>query len=241
MTDGRASSRRRRAFLLLGLALASGGLAASQVHSSVREVESRVGAPLPVVVAREDIRGGSELTPEALERMLAVREVPERFVPPDSLAAPEEALGLRTAVPVTAGSYVTAGHLESGAAGAYGGPALSPGERIVEIGVAGGSALASAGPGARVDVLVTTGAETGAGRTYVALESVEMVGLNQAGRGLGGADGAGGGALASLRVTLQQAVLLTAAQNFAREIRLLPRSPADRKPVGPTSVDAADL
>ena len=39
-------------------------------------------------------------------------------------------------------------------------------------------------------------------------------------------------ALATLRVTLRQAVYLTAADNFAREIRLLARPPGDRSPAG---------
>jgi pilus assembly protein CpaB len=34
---------------------------------------------------------------------------------------------------------------------------------------------------------------------------------------------------ASLRVTVRQAVFLAAAQSFAREIRLLPRAPGDRR------------
>ncbi|HEV2076178.1 MAG TPA: hypothetical protein VGR10_08045, partial [Thermoleophilaceae bacterium] len=115
-----------------------------------------------------------------------------------------------------------------------------PGERVVEIAAAGGATLGAAAPGAQVDVLVTTGAGPTAGRTYVALERVELVDVGGRGGGLeGGA--AGGGTVAALRVTLQQAVLLTAAQNFAREIRLLPRSPKDTKRTGPTSVSAADL
>jgi pilus assembly protein CpaB len=39
-------------------------------------------------------------------------------------------------------------------------------------------------------------------------------------------------ALATLRVSLRQAVYLTAADNFAREIRLLARPPGDRSAAG---------
>jgi pilus assembly protein CpaB len=39
-------------------------------------------------------------------------------------------------------------------------------------------------------------------------------------------------ALATLRVTVRQAVYLTAADNFAREIRLLARPPGDRSAAG---------
>jgi pilus assembly protein CpaB len=240
----RPHPRRRRAAVLLALAVAAGGLAASEVRSSVEEVEARVGSPVHVVVASEDIRGGTRLEPRSLDRMLAVREVPELFAPPDSLSSPDEALGLRLTGPLAAGSYVTVGDLETGAGPGTSGPVLARGERVVEIAVAGGAALGAAGPGTRVDVLVTTGEEPGTGRTYVALQSVELVDVRPADRGFepaGAASAASAGALASLRVTLAQAVLLTAAQNFAREIRLLARSPEDRSRVGPTGVRAAEL
>lgn len=231
-------SRPRRAVVLLALALAAGGLAASQVHGSVEEVESRVGEPAPVVVVDDDIRAGARFRPSSVEQKLAVRQVPERFVPPDSLASPQEAVGLRAAVPVAAGSYLTTGHLETGATPGPAGPPLAPGERIVEVGVAGGESLPALGPGTRVDVLVTTGGETGGrGRTYVALQSVELVDI--ASRGAVGA--AASGTIVALRVTLRQAVMLTAAQSFAREIRLLARSRDDDRRVGRTSVEAADL
>jgi hypothetical protein len=42
-------------------------------------------------------------------------------------------------------------------------------------------------------------------------------------------------------VTLRQAVYLIAAQNFAREIRLLPRPPGDRHRSGTAAVAAGDL
>jgi pilus assembly protein CpaB len=75
-------------------------------------------------------------------------------------------------------------------------------------------------PGARVDVLVTREARPGSpGRTTLALEDVEV---------LEAAPAEGRRVLASLRVTLRQAVYLAAAQSFARELRLLPRAPGDR-------------
>jgi len=238
------SSRSRRALLLVALALASGGLAASQVEASKRDIESQVGRPAAVVVAREDLMTGSKFDPETVERALEVREIPERYVPPDSLAAPEEAVGLRTAVPVAAGSYVTLGELETPSLRQETGPALAPGERVVELAVAGGESVAASGPGARVDVVVTTEGDSGAGRTYVALENVELLDVRSGDAGAtADAETAAGAATtrASLRVTLEQAVLLTAAQNFAREVRLLARAPEDRKRVGPASVTSGDL
>jgi len=50
---------------------------------------------------------------------LAVRQVPERFVPRDALASPEQVVGRRVAGALAAGGYVTAGALAiSGLAGA---------------------------------------------------------------------------------------------------------------------------
>jgi pilus assembly protein CpaB len=244
--------RRRRALLLLALALACGGLAASQVQQRVRAVEGRVGPLVPVAVAARDLPAEAELDRGAV----AVRRVPARFVPPDALVAAAEVAGLRADVPIRAGSYLTAGLFAGGRSRGAGG--LRRGERAVEIAVAGGGALAGAGPGTRVDLLVSTEPRDGEGRTLVAMEDVELLGLSAgsggadpgAGSGGVGADpgvGAGGGAsaaataVATLRVTLRQAVYLAAAENFAREIRLLVRPPGDRGRAGRFGVGAGEL
>jgi pilus assembly protein CpaB len=87
-----------------------------------------------------------------------------------------------------------------------------------------GGADALGGPGSRVDVLVTTGTHGGAGRTYVALQDVQLLALRR-----GGGDGDDAGHVtATLRVNVRQAVYITAAQNFAQEVRLLPRPAGDR-------------
>jgi Flp pilus assembly protein CpaB len=138
-------------------------------------------------------------------------------------------------VPVAQGGYLTAGMLGGGQANDG---ALRPGERALELAVVGGGALASAEPGARVDVLVTSGREDGAGRTFVALENVELLGL----RAAGGEEGmAAASALATLRVSVRQAVYLTAAAAFAQEIRLLVRPPGDRERVGAAAVEGGAL
>jgi pilus assembly protein CpaB len=229
--------RRRRALLFLSLALASGGLAASQVGGRVREVEARVGAPVPVLVADRELPAGSELRDDAL----ATRQVPHRFVPPDALASPAEARGRRTAVPVAAGSYLTAGELGGAVKGSRGGT-LDRGQRAVEIAVAGGETLSElGGPGERVDVLVSTERGDSSGRTFLALEDVELLGLREGGSGASEGASAKATATATLRVTLRQAVYLTAAENFAREVRLLPRPPGDRGRAGRAVVGAGGL
>jgi pilus assembly protein CpaB len=233
-------TRRRRGLVLLALALACGALAAAEVGSRVSEVEDRIGAVVPVVVAVRDLEPGTELESDDLR----VAGVPRRFAPPDAPTSPEQALGLSTAGPVAAGSPITAG-VVGGAAG-EGRGALRRGERAVEIAVAGGPALLeTALAGARVDVLVSTDPGDGPGSSFVALEDVELLALAP-----GGSEGPVGGdlaavapssALATLRTTLRQAVYLTAAQAYAREVRLLPRPPGDRRRVGRATVSAGDL
>lgn len=231
--------RRRRGLVLLLLALACGGLAATQVRERERRVEARVGPLVGVVIAARNVEADEALR----ARDLTLQRVPARFVPPDALGAPGRLVGARLAVAVSAGSYLTAG-LIGGAGAAEGGP-LRGGERALEIGVTGGAALAGAGPGSRVDVLVSTQRQQGAGRTFVALEAVEVLELRAAGSSgyatEDSADAPSDTALATLRVTLRQAVYLAAAENFGHEVRLLMRPPGDERRAGDFSVGEAEL
>lgn len=201
---------------------------------------------MPIVVAARDLPGGAVLR----RNDLAVREVPERYVAPGTLSSPAEAAGIRAAVPLAAGSPLTQNQLETSRGRARGGrgtASLRPGERVVEIGVAGGAMPDYAtDPGARVDVLVSTEPREGPGRSFLALEDVELVGLRGGPETDVGPDRDGEGtvaatAVARLRVTLRQAVYLTAAQNFAREVRLLPRPAGDSRRAGRTVVGAGGL
>jgi pilus assembly protein CpaB len=230
------TARRRRGLLLLCVALASGGLAASQVRERERRAAERLGPQVEVLVAARDIPAGARVA----RATVGVRRVPARFVPPDALPAPEAVVGARTAGRVAAGGYLTASLFEEGIQGEDAG--LGRGERAVTVEVAGANGVAALQPGARVDVLVST--ETGAagGRTTMALAGAELlrVEAGTAGEYGGGetADGApdptasGPVALATLRVSVDQAIYLTAADNFAREIRLLPRPRGDHSRAG---------
>ena len=233
--------RRRRAVFLLALALACGGLAASEVGGRVAEVESRTGRPVPVVVAAREVRPGAQLKPADL----AVRDVPSRFMPVDAARSMTEAVGLEVRGGLQRGAYVTATALGGRSATVRnGGATLRRGERAVQVAVAGGDPLSQAGgPGSRVDVLVSTEPRDGAGRTFLALEDVELLALGGAPSGVASREdgGAAPSATATLRVTQRQAVYLTAAQNFAREVRLLPRPPGDGGRGGRSAVSAAGL
>ena len=67
------------------------------VHDKVEEVESRTGAPV-VVVAAKEIAQGTTLSGPRIARALTVREVPARYAPRDALSAPQQAPGLELAV-----------------------------------------------------------------------------------------------------------------------------------------------
>jgi pilus assembly protein CpaB len=226
------TARRRRGLLLLSVGLASGGLAASQVHDRERRAAEQLGPSVAVLVAARDLRAGARIGPEAL----ALRSVPARFAPPDVLTSGARVLGARTAVPVAAGSYMNEGLFAAGERPEERG--LRRGQRAVTVGVAGGTALAGLAPGARVDVLVSTESGADGGRTSMPLAGAELLRLDETtGDGYPDSDGdpdtsRGQPALATLRVSLRQAIYLTAADNFAREIRLLSRPPRDPSRAG---------
>ena len=231
------SRRRRRGVLLAAAAIACGALAATQVHQTVEDVESRTGEPVQVVVAQQDIPERVRLDRRRLARALTVREVPARYAPRDALVQPAHALGLETTAPVPAGAYLTASVLrDPRAAAAAPAAGVRRGQRLVEIAVTGGRDLTGGG-GARVDVVVTKEGRSGGGRTFVALENVELVGARPArANESADADGTPADTIATLRVGARAAVFLTAAQNFAREVRLLARPLGDRRPVGRSEI-----
>jgi pilus assembly protein CpaB len=218
-------SHRRRALLLGGLALVLGGLAASNVAGREAALARRVGDLVVVVVAREPIAAGAPV----LERALAVRRVPRRFAPARAIASPQALIGLRAAVDIAPGADIAASMVRDGRAPPVG-PAIRRGERVARVVALASPELVT--PGSHVDVLVTPEPREGAsGEAVLALEDVEVLDAvpAAAGDGPSGRSEPGARVDASLRVTLRQAVYLAAAQDFARELRLLPRSDADRR------------
>lgn len=217
-------SQRRRALLLGGLALVLGGLAAFNVAGREAALERRVGGLVDVVVAREPIGAGERVSMGSL----AIRRVPARFAPDATTGTPQAVVGRRAAVDIPADADLNAGmivHEDADPAG----PDVRRGERVSEIVALGSPELVI--PGSRVDVLVTPEPAAGAaGEAVLALENVEVIAATAVGAGEAPAGkGAPGPRIAaSLRVTLRQAVYLAAAQDFARELRLLPRAGGDR-------------
>lgn len=206
-------SRTRRGVLLVGLAMILGGLAASDVARREAATARRLGPSVPVVVARTDLAPGTQLS----ERHLAVRRMPARYASPGAAMATAEVVGGTLLAAVTAGAPVGAGLLQ--AAGEADAP-VRRGERAVPLLATGAAEMIV--PGSRVDVLVTR--ESG---TRLALQDVEVL---TAAPAEGAPEPAGAPRVAvTLRVRLRQAVALTEAEAFAREIRLLPRAAGERR------------
>jgi pilus assembly protein CpaB len=212
-------TRRRRAALLLGLALLLGALAAADVAGREAALRRSVGPAVPVVVARTRLAAGARLD----ARHLAVRRVPSRFAPATGYASVAALAGARAAVALEAGEDVTPSVVDDGTQAA--GAPVRRGERVADLVARGSPELVR--PGGRVDVLVTRERGDGGGSTSVALEDAEVLAARPASEA---EQGEGGPRVAvSLRVTVRQAVFLAAAQSFARELRLLPRAAGDRR------------
>lgn len=213
-------SRRRRGALLLGLALALGGLAASDVARREASMRSQLAPLVTVVTASRDLEPGHSLRASDL----ALRRVPARYAPIGAGAPPEELLGRSLAAAVPRGGYVGAGQIEREAVSAV--APVRRGERAVE--VAGLAPPELVGPGARIDVLALP--ERGAAE--VALEDVEVLGVKPADARDGGAGASPPRTIATLRVTVRQALYLASLETRPGELRLLPRALGDHARIG---------
>jgi len=215
-------SRRARAAGFLALAALAATAAAGIANGYGASVARSFGPLRPVVVVAHDLAAKRPLGAREVAGALSVRRVPSRFVPPDALADPTEALGLAPIATTPAGSYLLAAQLRAPLRRSTGTSSLGRHRHPVEIEVSGAGALLAVGPapvGGRVDVLVTIEpAGAGAGRTYVAAAGVPLLALGP------GADGPGPGgtSAATLALTRAQALRLIAAESFARKLTLLP-------------------
>lgn len=214
-------SHRTRALAFASAAALCAGLAASAAGGGGSSLEAQLGELRDVAVAIRPLAPGRRLDERAVSRSLAVRRVPERFLPPDALTDPAQALGRVPAAPIPAGGYVLGSQLRSSAPRRPARPRLRSGRRAVEIAVQGAGALARAA-GRRVDVIVTTEPRSlgGGGRTYVAAERVALLELRPAPRSA--TEGAAGASqVATLALTRAQALELIEAEAFARSVRLI--------------------
>jgi Flp pilus assembly protein CpaB len=224
-------SHRGRALAFLAGALVCAGLAAAVAGGYERSVTEQLGDLRPVVVTDARLPANRPIESRDVERALSIRRVPERFAPPGALTSPAAAAGLEPAADLAPGDHVLAGQLAPPRPERNRGPEVTGGLSPIEIEVTGaGSLAASSGSAqpARVDVVVTSEPGPGGrGRTYVAAEGVELLGLVEGGVGSPEDDPlAAAGAppvyTATLAVARAQALKLIQAENFARQVRLIP-------------------
>jgi len=206
----------RRALLLAGCSIGLGTLAASDVAGREAALRRTVGAPVPVVVAARDLRAGERLGP----RVLAVREVPVRYAPRSRYGSPEALAGLRAGVAIAAGTDIQRALLGTGDYAP-----VAAGERVTQLVAIGDRETVV--PGVGVDVVVTRDRGPGAGRAMLALQDAEVLAVRPAPAGQH--DDGQPRVSVALRTTAAQAVALAEAQDFARELRLLPRAHADHQ------------
>lgn len=207
--------RRSVVFLLAALAAAAAAAAAANRYGS--SVARGYGPLRPVVVVRRTLPA-KPVDERAAAEALAVRRVPERFLPPDALSSPVEALGLVPAMRLPAGSYLLASQLRPPRAHAPTERAFAGRRSAVEITVGGAAGLLAAGigSGAHVDVVVS-GEPSGGGGARIAASAVPLLALRPGPEG----PAPGASAAATLALTRRQALRLIAAESQARRMTLL--------------------
>lgn len=213
-------SRRRRSIAFMLAALVAAAAAAGLANRYGSSLARGYGPLRPVVVTLRDLPA-RPIDARAVASDLSVRRVPERFAPVDALSSPAQALGLATAAPLPAGSYLSASLLRTPKRDSPARLGIGGSRSPVEIVVAGAGALLASGaapPGTKVDVVVSGDPATGAGSTRIAASAVPLLDLRPGPEG----EGPGASAAATLGLTRRQALRLIAAESEARRLTLLP-------------------
>lgn len=223
-------SRRLRAIAFGALALIC-AVASASLASGYREgVDEQLGALTTVVVTTKELRPGKELRPKVLERATELRRIPERFVPTDALTAIEEVVAREPAAPIPVGSFLLASQFPLDASGSNRGPAVPPRLRPVDLTVSGGTALEGiVGGGSRVVVDLLVAGEPNSGgdaRVEVLARRVSLIGLRPRGEVLESTEAPSASSaqwIATVAVPPGRVVDLVEAENYAREVRVIPR------------------
>ncbi|MSO44218.1 MAG: hypothetical protein EXQ74_02735 [Thermoleophilia bacterium] len=170
-----------------------------------------------VLVARREIPPGTLIDETEAAASLAVASLPANLGLRGLISRADQAIGRRVVAVISVGEPLTQASLG-------GDPAVAPeplalGERAVPVPLrsAGGPAIAPH-TGARVDVLASDG-EGLTGRTRIVVRNAEVFGVVAPDPEAGGD---GGGSLV-LRLTMAQALDVTRALDFAREVRVVTR------------------
>lgn len=166
------------------------------------------------LVAAKPVPAGTLIDAEIAASALRLVALPPGVPLTGVLDSADAAMGRRVVAHLSTGEPLTEAVL--GGAPGTGPSPLAPGERAVAAPLTAAAGAASAlAPGVRVDVVASTG-EGLTGRTDVVVADAEVLAVAPP-------TPAGDGGEVLLRVTSEQALTVTAALNFAREVRLLVR------------------
>lgn len=192
-----------RIALLLAIALGASGFFLLQRHKQRFEHEVSGGSLVPVVVARQDIPLGAQVT----EDLVAVRELPAKYLEDRHILASDarRILGVRTSMGVRANESVLWTDLATASASERSLSGLvQQGMRAVTVRASHGSSLGGLlRPGDRVDLLLTTERGSGGEVTIPLLQNLLVLAV---GSDTGAPDGSQMRSLASADVTLSATV-----------------------------------
>lgn len=223
---GRGSRRGGLWLLIAGVA----GLLAAMM--TVRAASSP-GPGGTVLVAKVALPAGTIIDPSQVGEQLIAVPLPAGTTLVGLVADVEQIAGRRIGGPVSAGEPITEA-LVGGLGSAATAP-LAVGERAVPVPAsAAGGFAASLVPGLRVDVVASTG-EGAAGRTRVVVEDAEVLAVDTI--ALDSGYPSASAPTVMLRASSEDALRITAALNFARDVRLLVRPAGDVAPVLPPTTE----
>ncbi len=213
--------------LLISLVVAGLGVALLAVYKQRFETEARGGAPVSVVMIREDLVAGSALGDD----VLGVMQLPERYVESRHIRATDahQIIGLRSRVAVRAGQSLLWTDLETAEDGSRDLAGLvRAGVRAVTVAVDSASSFDGLlRPGDRVDVFHHAERMEGGATTVSLLQNVIILAVSgDLGRGSRSSCDAYGDAHVTLGVSPAQAQLLLHA-DAEGEIGLALRNPTD--------------
>jgi len=218
-----------RTALLAAAVVAVVGVVLFGLYMKRFETEVRGGEPIPVIIATADIEAGQPLT----RAMLGNRDLPQDYVEDRHIHATDlnRVLGVKLSNPIRANESVLWSDLEAtGHQRRDLSELLRPGMRALTIRVGESSAFGGLlRPGDRCDVLLT--ATRPGGTEQVTVPLLQNVMVLSVGEDTGGPDARGGegrrqGRDVNLAVTIEQAALLTHADDGGR-LRLVLRNPED--------------
>lgn len=222
--------RWRKTILFAACSLLFAGLASVSVSQREAAVRGQITPKANIVIARKHLIAGKPVRANELEQ----RTLPARYLPLGTSETLDSFVGRQPAVDIPAGMDLTDRLFKQQEKPVDTRARIRRGERIIDLIATGPGQEELVMPGVKVDVLVSIESrDSGAGNTKLVLANAEVVSARPVNETTNESTHTnltvGSRFAVSLRTTLAQAIYLANAQNFAREIRILPR-PDQQKP-----------